>query len=86
MRIPITIGWRLAKRYPYQEAGDCPLFHALRRAGIHVHSVGGTVYYTRDGVYQITADWDTDIQKDVARSHRSAKFYHDTKLKALVPR
>ena len=87
MRVPVTIGWRLAKKYNYLDNYGCPLFHGLKRAGIAVYSVSGTMYTLVSGKnYSMgLSHWNPDRQRAVVKSHRSAKFYHDTKLKRLVP-
>ena len=84
MKIPITIGWRLAKRYNYFDNYGCPLFHALKQAGVDVSAVCGSTFLVNGTVYRIDAPWDTAVQSHVIHSHESAKFYLDTEQKALV--
>ena len=47
--IKVTVG-KEEKKYSYMPGNDCPIFHALKNAGVSVRQVGSEVFsYERDG-------------------------------------
>lgn len=45
----IVVTKELCDQYSYANPFTCPLFHALRLAGVHVRAVGSTLYHTVEG-------------------------------------
>lgn len=72
MKIKITPS--MARKYSYQNPCGCPLYHALKAAGVDVRTVLTDEIFVGDpcGIYHFyKPDWNSRVYNKLAKSKRS---------------